>query len=205
MSWVKELYSIKDKDPYSQYGEGTYLHHILKHIGGIQKTFCDIGAGDGEHLSNVRYLETLGWKGTRLDKITGQFLTVDNLINYLPISHYSLDVLSIDTDGNDYYLLDEALRWIFPSVIIAEFNAHFTDSRTIVYNEKHEWDGTNYYGFTFEAGRKLAEKWGYKVIFQNDNLNMYFVRKHLVEVEIPEVKYEKIDAFPHTDKKWVVI
>lgn len=206
MNWIEKLYHLTDKDPYSQYGEAKYLEHIIGSIYSCnQHNFIDIGAGDGEHLSNVRYFQDKGWKGKKIDKISGDFVTVENILQYIDLSP-ELELLSIDIDGNDYHILDEILRWISPTVIIAEFNAHYTDSRTIKYNRDHEWAGDSYYGFTFKAGEKLAEKWGYKVVFQNNDLNMYFVRKHLVEVPIPEITYNQLSVFPMSERKdWIYV
>lgn len=206
MNWIEGLYDIKEKDPYSQYGESKYLEHIIDHISSCnQHNFIDIGAGDGQHLSNTRYFEYKGWKGKKLDKVTGDLVTVENVLRYIDLKP-ELELLSIDIDGNDYWVLDEILRWISPTVIIAEFNAHYTDSRTIRYNPSQEWAGDSYFGFTFKAGEALARKWDYKVVFQNNDLNMYFVRKHLVEVDIPEIAYNQLSVFPMSERKdWIYV
>ena len=39
--------------------------------------------------------------------------------------------------------------------------------KTIEYDPEFEFPFTDYYGYTFEAGRKLADRFGYKIIFQN--------------------------------------
>lgn len=94
-----------------------------------------------------------------------------------------------------------------PSVIIAEFNASYTDSRTIKYNPDHVWVGDSYYGFTFDAGVKLAEKHGYKVIFQIADMNMIMVREDLIKgLYIPPVTYKQSDYFTlseRTDWVWI--
>ena len=197
MNWIEELYQITDKDPYSQYGEGKYLEHILKNIGS-NKLFMDIGSGDGEHLSNSKYLRDKGWRGPLLDKINGHFLTVENICSYA-LDVYP-DFVSIDLDGNDYWILKELLTCIKPKVIVAEFNAAFTDDRVMPYNPDHIWAGDNYYGFTFSAGERLAKEFGYEVIFQNDNLNMYMVQKSFITVPVPPVTFEKINFFTPSDK-----
>lgn len=206
MNWIEGLYQLKEKDPYSQHGEGKYLERIVSSIyGSNSKRFLDIGCGATDELSNTRYLQDLGWTGRKLDRVHGDLVTVENVLKYIDFSPY-LEVLSIDIDGNDYHILFEILRWLSPTVIVAEFNAHYTDARTIKYEPEFEWQRDTYYGFTFDAGVKLADKFGYKVVFQNDNLNMYLVRKHLVEVSIPTITVEKINAFPESNRPdWVFI
>jgi hypothetical protein len=198
------MYELKGKDLYSQNGEGFYLEYIFYHLG-AGSIFLDIGSGDGFHLSNVRHLENLGWKGARMDKENGTIVTLENM-RFLPID-CDTDLLSIDIDGNDYWIMDQLLSGPFtPLVIIAEFNAAFTDSRTIKYNSDHVWDGTDYYGFSFEAGKKLAEKHGYKVIFQVADMNMILVREDLVKVPVPEVTFKQNDFFQKSNRPdWVMI
>ena len=207
MNWIERMYEIKGRDLYSQNGEGLYLEYIfhsLKECGHDQ--FIDIGAGDGFILSNTKHLRTLGWYGIELDKLNGQTVTKDNLLSLF--AHIVPSLISIDTDGNDYWFLETIFKSSFiPPVIIAEFNASYTDSRTIKYNPDHVWAGDSYYGFTFEAGKKLAEKHGYKVIFQIADMNMIMVREDLIQgLHIPEVTYKQSDYFKMSERTdWVWI
>ena len=198
MNWIEELYQITEKDPYSQYGEGKYLEHIFKNLPSGSEAFIDIGAGDGVHLSNTRYLKDNGWWGALLDKVNGQFITAENILDHALPAHP--DLVSIDIDGNDYWVLKSLLSSIKPKVIIAEFNAAFTDDRVMPYNPEHVWAGDNYYGFSFLAGQRLGKEFGYEVIFQNDNVNMYFVQERLINVPIPPVTFQKINFFTPSDK-----
>lgn len=110
----------------------------------------------------------------------------------------TFDALSIDLNGNDYWVLDEMLAQFRPKLIIAEFNPSKEGAVAIQYNSDFLWKEDDYYGFSFEAGKKLAEKHGYYIIFQNDELNLYMVAKELVEPDgIPECKYEKRISFAH--------
>lgn len=87
------------------------------------------------------------------------------------------------------YIIDEILSHQYkPSLIVAEFNPIFAhnESKVIEYNPNHTWMNNDYYGFSFLAGIKMAEKHGYVCVHQNDNLNMYFVRKEFVDV-VPNV------------------
>jgi len=207
MNWIERMYELKGKDPYSQNGEGIYLEYISHHIGINEGFFFDIGSGDEFHLSNTRHLRNLGWKGVGADLINGYRVTTDNIRNIINI-YLIAPLLSIDIDGNDYWIIDAALQdgSFNPKVIIAEFNAAFSDSRTIKYNPDHVWDGTDYYGFSFEAGKKLFEKHGYKVIFNVANMNMIAVREDLIKVAIPTVTYEVTQFFEKSvDREWVFI
>lgn len=204
MNWIERMYELKGRDLYSQNGEGLYLEYVFSQIGINNKAFVDIGGGDGFHLSNTRHLKNLGWKGQVFDTQIGNRVTLENL----KVEGDGPDLISIDIDGFDYWIVDKLLSLNFkPMVIIAEFNPAFTDSRTIAYNPNHEWAGDDYYGFSFAAGEKLAEKHGYKVIFQIADMNMIMVRKDLIEgLYVPPVTFKQSDFFKKSERTdWVMI
>lgn len=197
------MYELKDKDFYSQSGEGFYLEYIFHHIGTKWREFADIGGGDGFYLSNTRHLQNLGWEGIVLDLENGIRVDADNVNEWLPGKY---DLISIDVDGNDYWILEAILKRQKPSVIIAEFNPAFTDSRAIKYNPDHDWGGTDYYGFSFNAGEKLAAKHGYKIVFNVANMNLIMVREDHIDVEVLEVTFTQNKFFKESNRPdWVMI
>jgi len=206
MNWIERLYEIKNKDLYSQNGEGLLLEHISNALGFNTGTIDDIGGGDGLYLSNSRHLQNLGWDRYVIDRERGQTVTVENILD-IPLFLFERNtatVLSIDIDGNDYWILDTILQHRKPSIIVAEFNATYTNSRTIAYNPDHVWAGDSYYGFTFAAGCKLAERFGYRVIFQVANMNMIMVRSELVTVRVPSITVKQNHYFKMSDRTdWV--
>ncbi len=207
MNWIERLYEIKGKDLYSQNSEGLILEYMVHSIPILNKWMFDIGSGDNFILSNSRHLmKTMGFEVITFDKVSGFDMTIDNCINPLRRT-VKPSIISIDIDGNDYWILDKQMPYYQSPIIVAEFNAAYTDSRTIAYNPDHVWAGDSYYGFTFEAGVKLAEKHGYKVIFQLNDMNMFMVRADLIEgLTFPEVTFKQNNFFkesPRTD--WVMI
>lgn len=181
------------------------MEHMVNNIDAIwSNTIFDIGAGDGFHLSNSRYLMDGGFKGVLIDKVNGDFITTENIYSILP--KVKPDIVSIDIDGNDYWILDKVLRNYSPKIVVAEFNAAYIDARTIKYDPSFVWGEDDYYGFTFDAGRLLGKIYGYETIFQNNDLNMYLVRSNLIDCEIPPVSFNKIDFFPHSPRTdWVYL
>jgi len=207
MNWIERLPEIKGKDLYSQNSEGLLLEYIFHHVNDHVKSCVDIGAGDGFLLSNTRHLENLGWTATHLDKIYGHNITLETVHDHIKPND-EIGLLSIDIDGNDYWILEKILSAnIKPSVIIAEFNPAFIDARAIKYNPDHVWAGDDYYGFSFDAGVKLAERFGYKVIFQVADMNMIMVRADLVKgLYIPPVTFKQNDFFQKSNRTdWVMI
>jgi hypothetical protein len=209
MNWIERLYEIKSKDLYSQNGEGLILEYLtlMLNINGDERMIYDIGSGDRFILSNSRHLiNTCGYSVCWSDRLTGQDITLDNCLVKDQFTH-NPSIISIDVDGNDYWILDKMLPHYKPEIVVAEFNAMYTDSRTIEYNTDHVWAGDSYYGFTFEAGVKLAEKHGYKVIFQTGDMNMFMVRADLIEgLTFPKVTYKQNDFFKlSTREDWVMV
>ena len=90
--------------------------------------------------------------------------------------------MSIDLDGNDYYILD-AIRSISPRVIVAEYNAKFPPDIFWVmqYNEAHHWDSSDYFGASLKALADLLAARGYALVGCSVlGTNAFFVRKDLV-------------------------
>lgn len=209
MNWIERMYEIKGKDPYSQNGEGILLEYVWICIsiryGFPVKQIFDIGSGDGFILNNSRWLtNTCGFNAYLKDKILGHEVNLQNCTNM----RGDISIISIDIDGNDYWILDKQLPHYKPYIVCAEFNPAFTDSRTIKYNPSHEWAGDDYYGFSFEAGKKLAEKHGYEIIFNVANMNLIMVWKDLINVSVPLVTYKQDNFFKSSgrpDSDWVWI
>jgi hypothetical protein len=196
------MYELTGSDPYAQNREGIYLEYLL-HVLKLDGYIYDIGSGDGFHLSNSRHLYNIGYKVLLFDKLNGLEVRLDNCTAHTASFP---TIISIDIDGYDYWILDKQLPFYQPPIVIAEFNPAFSDSRTIKYNPDHVWDGTDYYGFSFEAGKKLFEKHGYKVIFNVANMNMIAVRQDLINVAIPPVTYQVTEFFEKSvGREWIMV
>lgn len=226
MNWIHELKDIPKWKKYSQSGEEAYLDFILKNIPSRNKHIVELGAWDGYHLSNTRYFIEQGYSALLIDgdnhsneEVVQVFIDKENIISTL-VDHETpvyFDLLSIDLDGNDIYILEQILSLFVPSVIIAEFNPiHLPhESKTITYNPDHVWGNDDYYGFSFLAGKRLADKSGYTIIHQNDNLNIYMVENKLLAKSIgvplcelgnhtPVVTYESVHYHKPSVKKQYV-
>lgn len=203
MSWINTLRQLSGKDAYSQNGEGLCLEYIFSQIGSGSRRFIDIGCGDGFYLSNTRHLLNLGWSGILLDKLNGHNITVDNILSHVSLENF--DLCSIDIDGNDYWVLEKLLQLRKPSVIVAEFNGAFTDTRTIQYDPNFVWQGDDYFGFSFLAGLKLAHENGY-IAITNNSMNIYLVREDMLgSFQVPELIYEPKAFFRKSERTdWII-
>lgn len=189
---------------HSQADEDGILREIFHRIGESSRTFIEIGAGDGAE-NNSLFLLNQGWRGVWIDGSARKtaaarrnqavaiaegrlraerfFMTAANvnetIASLAPVKEP--DLLSIDLDGNDYYIL-EAIRSVSPRVIIAEYNAKFPRDFVWVmdYNEAHRWDGTDYFGASLKALELMLIPRGYALVGCNLlGSNAFFVRADL--------------------------
>lgn len=211
MGWIKEIKNQTQKIKYSQNGEEYWLKYIFDNIGTTNKYLVDLGAWDGVHLSNTKIFRDEGWDSLLVDAkdfkgVCNSFITLDNIIETLRSHNVpeEFDLLSIDLDGNDYWILDKVLTHYKPRVIISEFNSEhpLTEAKTIRYSDVFRFDSTDYYGYTYGAGLKLAERHGYRIIYAVSNINLIYLKSELVTEE-PDYK---VDMFRHwnvkSNKEW---
>ena len=200
-NWIAKIRNAEKIKKYSQTGEEGVLQFILNQVGYGNNFLVDIGAWDGFHLSNTRFFIEQGFESILIDgdnrgntEVKQEWITKDNICSMLEKYNcpQRFSLLSYDTDGNDFDIIEALCSKYSPDVIICEINGTIPEgiSKKIAYNPDHQWNNDDYYGFSFSAGLKLAERIGYRVVYQNDALNIYLVRKDLLEnpnvnIEIP--------------------
>jgi len=213
--WIPNLQTLDlSQNKYSQTGEEVIIKYIFEKIGITNKYLVDIGAGDGIMLSNSKLLIDEGWTGTLIDgdnkgndKVKKEFVTRENIMSlfYKYDVPKNFDLLSIDVDGNDFYVLEEILKHCNPRLIVSEFNPAIEDKKVIKYNPDHRWNNDTYYGYSFEAGKELAGKYGYVIIYNHKNLNLFYLRKDLCD-DIPNVDFQKrIGHKSNNTGEWVTL
>jgi hypothetical protein len=190
---------------YSQSDEDGIIHEIFRRIGAGNKTFIEIGTGDGLE-NNSLFLLIQGWRGLWVEgstrkvaaakknvgslsangnlRIEESFVTAEDIDDIVRRRTFSseIDLLSVDIDGNDYYVL-QAIRSVSPRMIVAEYNAKFPPDVPWVmeYNKAHRWDGTDYFGASLKALEILLRERGYSLVGCNLlGCNAFFVRSDLV-------------------------
>jgi hypothetical protein len=140
-----------------------------------------------------------------------EFITKDNIIDLLhkykvPVD---FDLLSIDIDGNDFWVLQEILKSYYsPRVIINEFNGCIPkgESRSIAYNENHVWGHDDYYGASFDAFKKLFDENGYTLVHQIASTNMIAIRSDIVPDHDYKLVYDSVQYHAHSNNKnWIEI
>lgn len=217
--WILKMKSVEGEKKYAQNGEEAKIEYILNNIGN-NKYIVDLGAKDGYSLSNTRYFVENGYQCLFIDneseagestEVKKHKLFSGNVIPLLKTYKCPkvFDMLDIDLDGTDYWILRKVLENYSPLLILAEFNASIPVGRSItIPNESDfEWKGDNFFGFSFDAGKKIAEEFGYTIVHQENNMNLFMVKnEYLVNVEIPEVTYEEVHHFVENGRNdWVEV
>ncbi len=194
---------------YSQWGEDGIIQYILDRIPIINKVFVEFGVEDYTE-SNTRFLlKNNKWSGLVLDgnkdnveyikndtsvywahnlKAEHIFITKDN-INSILISNgipQDLGLLSIDIDGNDYWIWD-AINCIKPRVVITEFNSLFGYKSKVSIPYLSDFVRSKahfscvYYGASLAAFEYLGNTKGYSLVATNSaGNNAFFVRNDLI-------------------------
>jgi len=194
-----------ERQVYSQNGEDGIIEEIFKRIGLTNKYFVEFGVGNGLE-NNTAYLLTKDWQGCWLEgnsayieniknvfsflisagklKIINKIITAENIENFfhelkVPVE---FDLLSIDIDGNDYWVW-QAITRFQPRVVVIEYNANFGAEQNWVmeYNPTHQWKVNNYFGASLKSLELLGLKKGYKLVGCSfAGVNAFFIREDLV-------------------------
>ena len=192
---------------YSQYEEDGIIAEIFRRIGTTNEVFVEFGVETGVD-NNTRKLLLDGWRGLWIECsgrhiaairtdfpdllesnqlfVKQAFITAENINEVIhPWPAGEIDLLSIDIDGNDYYIF-EALRIIQPRVIVIEYNAKFAPPISVAqeYQPNYRWSGRDcdYVGASLEALVRLGKRRGYCLVGSTfTGLNAFFVRADLAE------------------------
>jgi hypothetical protein len=193
---------------FSQWGEDGIIQYLLRYIPVERPMFVEFGV-ENYTESNTRFLLTNNqWAGLIIDgsaenidyikrdaiywasnlKAEHAFITKENINDLLSRNGIAGDIglLSVDIDGNDYWIW-QAISTISPRIVICEYNSHFGSSAevTIPYEEAFVRGTAHfskiYYGASIAALHSLAVTKGYSLVASNAaGNNIFFVRDDLV-------------------------
>ena len=192
----------------SQWGEDGIIQYLINNINIKNTTFVEFGV-EKYTESNTRFLlQNNNWNGLVLDgssenisyikndpiywkhslKAEHAFLTVENINQIISSNGISGDIglLSIDVDGNDYWLW-EAINCISPNIVVVEFNSLFgkKEKVSVPYKPNFVWTNEHfsnlYWGASLAAMEYLGEKKGYSLVGINSvSSNAFFVKDEMI-------------------------
>jgi hypothetical protein len=213
-------------DIFTYHGEDgiiAYLIHLLKDVPPV---FVDAGAGNCIVGNCSTLAFHFGWKGIFIDEDIKQIETgkrfyrhqmrdgeginfianiitpqnINSLISSTGIEG-DIGLLSIDIDGNDYWIW-KAVDIVRPRIVVVEAKVEFGEGSWIVpYGKKNSRTiDRSYNGASVEAFRKLGEKKGYKLVGANkQGYNLFFVQEHEA---IPSITTKDVLGSPSTTRSF---
>lgn len=198
---------------FSQGGEDGILQYLIRKVQVDRKLFVEFGV-EGYQESNTRFLLLNdNWQGLVMDgsesniarikedplywkhniSAVRAFVKRENINDLLEQNGASgdLGLLSIDIDGNDYWIW-EAITVAHPRIVICEYNSLFGPTKKVTIPYDHDFQRSrshfshNYYGASIAALNSLAEKKGYLLVAGNSTgNNCFFVRSDIIGELIP--------------------
>jgi hypothetical protein len=193
---------------FSQFGEDGIIQHLTDHVRIENEVFVEFGVEDYSE-SNTRFLVAKdNWRGLIIDGGTSHieflrssglgwrheldavsaFIDRDNINDLITGAGISGDigVLSIDIDGNDYWVL-ERITSVAPRILVVEYNSIFGSEHavTIPYDPhfaRSEAHSSNlYWGASLAALTRVANAKGLALVGGNSaGNNAFYVRRDLL-------------------------
>ena len=223
--------SLRDAEftVFSQFGEDGILQYLAHRVPLSNHFFIEFGVEDYKE-SNTRFLLVNdNWSGLVIDSderfvkairndplhwrydlaVTCAFITRDNIDELLRTSVPNPDVglLSIDLDGNDYWVWQEIVS-IRPRIVVCEYNSLFGSRRAVTvpydpsFSRGHAHFSHLYFGASLPALCRLATQKGYDFVGCNSKgVNAFFVRNDVSGALKKPTVAEGFVASTHSDSR----
>lgn len=193
---------------YSQWGEDGLIQHLIHQVPIERPIFVEFGV-EKYTESNTRFLLTNNnWSGLVIDgselhieyikndpiywkhnlKAEHSFIDKNNINSLIKKNGISGDIglLSVDIDGNDYWVWD-SINVVNPRIVVCEYNSLWGDKLSVSTPYDSAFGRTNahysnlYFGASITALTKLANSKEYSLIGSNvAGNNLFFVRNDLL-------------------------
>lgn len=199
---------------FSQSNEDGLIQYLIRKVEIPNKTFIEFGVSDYEECNTRFLLLNNNWSGFVMDgseenvknliaspiywqhdiKAVTAFITKENINELLERSGFDkeIGILSIDIDGNDYWVW-EVIDCINPRIVICEYNPIYGNQIKVSVPYDKDFYRTDkhysnlYWGGSLGAYVDLANKKDYKLVCVNKmGHNAFFVRND-VGGQLPEV------------------
>ena len=204
---------------FSQWGEDGIIQFLIKHIKISRNIFIEFGVQNYTE-SNTRFLLINdNWSGLVIDggndnvdyikqdpiywqynlKAVNSFITRDNINLIIKENGISgeIGLLSVDIDGNDYWVW-EAIDVIIPAIVIVEYNHRFGKEKSVTVPYAADFirecahHSMIYYGASLRALVNLGKRKNYAFVGCNTaGNNAFFVRRNLLPDGLREMSVEE--------------
>jgi hypothetical protein len=209
----------------SQWGEDGIIDWLVERVNvpSASRAFVEFGVETYREANTRFLLQNRNWRGLIMDggsamlekikedKLTWMydltvkraFITRENINELISSAGFTGDIglLSIDIDGNDYWVW-EAIHVVRPIICICEYNAVFGDIYPITTPYRSDFDRAKahhsylYFGASIAAFRLLGAKKGYRFVGTNSAANnAFFVREDYARAFV-DSSLQHIEASP---------
>ena len=186
-----------EKKIYSQNGEDGITIKLIETIytNPNNKYYVEFGVESGSECNTRILREKYNWDGLLMDgsnennsiNLRKEFITRENII-YLfkkyKVPKY-INLLCIDLDFNDHYILKKILPEYRTDIIICEYNSSHKpqENKVVKYDANYMWDGTNYFGASLLAFQKLLNKYNYSLVYCDKmGVNCFFIHNDIIRM-----------------------
>jgi hypothetical protein len=181
---VFNIEGYKDaKGTFSQFQEDIVLLELVRRVN-PPRFYVEIGAGDGTE-NCTRILKEDGWQGLWFDPLLGtgkvQPWQVHQRLTAAGCP-FPFGVLSIDVDGNDYWLWEGfGKTWYRPAIVVieAQIQRPFDVPYIMPFDAEYEWDHKSHdCGASVCSLVELGKKMGYTFVGKCPDYhspNLFFV------------------------------
>jgi hypothetical protein len=199
---------------FSNFDEEARIADYVRRLHPEARICVDIGASDGISMSNTYALFRDRWKGLAVEfdgprfsrlashyeafasvKLVRGRVTPGNVVALLEGSEIptAFDVLSLDIDGYDHFVLDELLKKFRPTLVCAEINEKIPPPVrfTATFTEDYVWNEDHFYGQSLSQLHLLCARHSYDLTELHYN-NAFLVASEANpgQVLTPEEAYE---------------
>lgn len=187
---------------FSQFGDDGIIQYLIRHLHIRETSFVEFGVGLYSEANTRFLLMNDNWRGLVMDsapELVGHlqsqelywkydltavstFIDRDNINGLIQENGFSgeIGLLSIDIDGNDYWVWEQ-ISIVRPVLVVAEYNSLFGMHRPVSipydprFNRTRAHYSNQYWGCSLAALTILAERKGYAFVGCNSNgNNAYF-------------------------------
>jgi len=186
---------------YSNFGEDAIIGELLGKLPIRHRFAVDIGAGDGEAMSNSYRLFREGWEGLaaewdgfKFSKLAYRYagfpgarlararVTPANVLGLLAAAETPREFgfLNLDIDSFDYFLLERLLAEYRPSLICAEINEKIPPPLkfAVKWDPEHRWAQDHFFGQSLSMLECLGKANSYALVALEYN-NAFLIAREL--------------------------
>jgi hypothetical protein len=196
--------STKEFQVFSQWGEDGIIAHLVDKAGVSNKVFLEFGVENYREANTRFLLQHRQWSGLVIDgaveniesikrdpifwkfnlKAEAAFVDRESINRIIEQNGLQgrIGLLSVDIDGNDYWVW-EAISQVDPDIVVVEYNGLFGAKEKIVvpyaprFMRGQAHYSHLYFGASLAALTELGAKKGYSLVGTNSNgCNGFFVR-----------------------------